>query len=148
MLLIGDDQGWREAGPIDDPPHGLLQQADLAEQRQQLLRVERARHRPEAGAGAPGQDHRVDHVLTIPPRPYSGVAHQAFPLASRHSPSFSCTTRSEKLNSTASLAAWWVCFIQLGTTKISCGSQPNLLSPIRLSPVPSTTTNTVPSVER
>jgi len=38
--------------------------------------------------------------------------------------------------------------IQLGTTKMSCGSQARTVSPIRVSPPPSTATNTVPSVER
>ena len=88
VLLIGDDQRRREPVLPGDPPHRLLQQAGLAEQREQLLRVKRARHRPEARAGAPGQDHRVNHVLTNTPRtllrrcPYSGVSHQAF-LAKR-----------------------------------------------------------------
>src|SRR6266567_9441576 len=76
-----------------------------------------------------------------------GLAH-AFPRASRHRPSFSCTTRSEKLNRTASLVARCVWVIQLGTTKMSCGSQRRTVSPIRVSPRPSTATKTVPSVER
>src|SRR5436190_22798401 len=72
----------------------------------------------------------------------------ALPRASRQRPSFSWTTRSEKLKSTDSFVARWVCVIQLGTTKMSCGSQARTVSPIRVSPLPSTATNTVASVER
>jgi hypothetical protein len=40
----------------------------------------------------------------------------------------------------------WVA--QLGTTKMSCCSQRSTVSPTRVSPSPSTQTNTVPSVAR
>ena len=42
MLLVGDDQRWGETLVAHHPEHGLLQQAALAGQRQELLRVERA----------------------------------------------------------------------------------------------------------
>jgi hypothetical protein len=58
--------------------------------------------------------------------------------SSRQRPSFSCTGRSEKLNSTASPLGWWVCGDQLGTTKMSRGFQAKTVSPTRVSPSPST----------
>ena len=48
--------------------------ARVAEQRQQLLWVERARHRPQPGARAPRQDHRIDHVALS-----HGMVNQALP---------------------------------------------------------------------
>ena len=70
------------------------------------------------------------------------------PRASRQRPSFSCTARSEKLKSTDSAVARWRCVAQLGTTKTSRGPQLSVSSPMRVSPLPSMQTKTVPSVER
>ena len=66
MLFIGDEEGGGEtARRSATRANGLLQQAVLAEERQELLRVERARHRPQPGARTTGQNDRVNHP---PPR--------------------------------------------------------------------------------
>ncbi len=62
VLFVGDDERRREALRIGDPPHRLLQQTLAAEQAQELLRVERTRHRPQPGARTAGQNDRVDHA--------------------------------------------------------------------------------------
>ena len=67
VLLIGDDQRRRKPGVAPAiahrAQHGLLQQAALANERQQLLRVERARHRPQPRPRASRQDHRMNHAI-------------------------------------------------------------------------------------
>src|SRR5690606_11145 len=70
------------------------------------------------------------------------------PRSSRNRPSFSCTGRSEKLNSTASSSASWICRAQLGITNTSRGPHSSTLSPMRVRPRPSTAVKTVASVER
>ena len=62
MLFIGDQQGCGEALPVGHPANRLLQQAVPAEEAQQLLRVERARHRPEPCTRTAGQNDRVNHA--------------------------------------------------------------------------------------
>ena len=63
MLVIGDHHRRREAGAVGHPQRRLLQQRALAQQRQELLGVERPRQRPQPRPGAARQDHRMD-----PPR--------------------------------------------------------------------------------
>ena len=79
VLLIGNDQRRGEAGLAGDPQHRLLQQAGIAEERQQLLRIKRARHWPEAGARAPGQDHRMDHAFHYHNRVNQALPTKRFP---------------------------------------------------------------------
>ncbi len=62
MLVIGDDQRRREARAIADPPHRLLQQALARKQREELLGIKRARHRPKPRPRAARQDDRRDHA--------------------------------------------------------------------------------------
>ncbi len=61
MLLVRDDERRGESG-IGDATRRLLQQAALASQRQKLLRVKRARHRPQPRSRAARQDNRMDHA--------------------------------------------------------------------------------------
>ena len=77
MLFIGDEQRRGKAVAIGDAAQGLLQQAVVAEQTQQLLGIKGARHRPQPGAGAAGQDDRVNHCGT--PSCCVGGAADAFP---------------------------------------------------------------------
>ncbi len=69
-------------------------------------------------------------------------------FCSRQRLSICWTGRSEALNNTDSLVAWCETGIQEGATKISCYFQVNEVFPIWLRPAPSTTQNTVASVER
>ena len=69
MFFVGDEERRGKPPVIRNPPHGLLQQAVPAEQRQQLLRIERAGHRPQPGARTarterPGKSFLL---LEIPP---------------------------------------------------------------------------------
>ena len=63
MFFVGDQQRRGEAIAIGDAAHGLLQQAVRAEQAQQLLGIKRARHRPQPGARAAGQNDRMNHAV-------------------------------------------------------------------------------------
>ena len=67
MLFIGDQHGRGEAGPVSDSADGLLQEAIVAEQHQQLFRVERARHRPEPCTRTAGQNDGVYHATSLLP---------------------------------------------------------------------------------
>ena len=53
----------RRSASVGDPARGLLQQAALAGQRQKLLRVERARHRPQPRARTARQNNRMNHAI-------------------------------------------------------------------------------------
>src|SRR5277367_834344 len=68
--------------------------------------------------------------------------------SSRQMPSFSCAARSEKLKITASLSARCCCSAQLGATNTSFSAHSKDESATWLCPLPSSTTNTVLSVER
>src|SRR5690606_27508087 len=68
--------------------------------------------------------------------------------SSRNSPSFRCTTRSEKLKRTASTSASCRTVRQLGTTKTSRGPHSRTSPSTMLRPRPSTGVKTVASVER
>ena len=59
VLLPAHQQRRGELVPLD-PPRGLLQQADLGEQREQLLGEQLPGHRPQPGARPPGQDDGHD----------------------------------------------------------------------------------------
>src|SRR5204863_8932155 len=61
VLLVRDDQRRREAGIAGDPACGFLQQAAVAGQRQELLRIQRARHRPQPRARTARQNDRMNH---------------------------------------------------------------------------------------
>ena len=95
---------------------------------------------------------RADRILSVLPPPAvapPAEQPQKFPRRSRHIPSFSCTTRSEKEKSTHSPSmASCTTGCQLGTTKMSLGAHASDLSPIRVRPRPSVTQKTVASVER
>jgi hypothetical protein len=73
-----------------------------------------------------------------------GTLNYAF---SRHSPSASCAGRSEIENNTDSFLAWWLCFIQDGTTNTSFGPHSSVVPPILVVPSPSTQTKIVESVD-
>ncbi len=60
MLVVGDDDGRREARGVADPQSRLLQQRVRGHERQKLLRVMRARHWPQPRPRASRQDHRMD----------------------------------------------------------------------------------------
>ena len=60
VLVVGDDQRRRELLAVGDAQTGFLKQGALGEERQELLRILRARHRPEARARAAGEDHRMN----------------------------------------------------------------------------------------
>src|SRR6185437_7958330 len=77
-----------------------------------------------------------------------GSGHHPFSRSSLHSAKTSCTGRSEKLNRTASDVARCRCRCQLGTTNRSRGFHLMVVSPMMVSPVPSTTEYIVPSVDR
>jgi hypothetical protein len=61
VFLVAHHQRRRQLAKALEAQHGLLQQAVLAGQWQELLRVQLARQRPQAGAGAAGQDDGDDH---------------------------------------------------------------------------------------
>ena len=61
MILVADQQRRGEAGRIADPLHRRLQQADIGDQRHDLLRIGGTRQRPQPRAGAARENHRMDH---------------------------------------------------------------------------------------
>jgi len=61
VLLVAHDNGGREAGGVDGTKSGLLQEGTVRrDERPELLREGLARDRPEAGAGAAGEDDGND----------------------------------------------------------------------------------------
>ena len=64
MRGVADHQGGGEEVRRGHPGRGVLQQTVCAHQRQQLLRVELPRQRPQAGADATRENHRVDEVAS------------------------------------------------------------------------------------
>jgi hypothetical protein len=68
VLLVADDQRRGEAQAIDggsNPQGGVLQQAAVGAQRQELFWVEFARQRPQARSRSAGQQHRNDGLHGI-----------------------------------------------------------------------------------
>ena len=60
MGIVAHHQRRPHAGQPVQAQHRLLQHGLLADQRQQLLRVEFTGQRPQPGAGTAGQDNRND----------------------------------------------------------------------------------------
>ena len=60
MILVADQQRCGEADVAQAARRRVLQQRPLGHERQELLGIRRARQRPQARAGAAGQDDRMD----------------------------------------------------------------------------------------
>src|SRR5262249_14090243 len=60
MLVVRDHQRRCKVLGVINPQHRLLQQALVRHKRQELLRLERARKRPEPRTRAAPEDHRVN----------------------------------------------------------------------------------------
>src|SRR6185312_6579804 len=135
------DEETGAVGAKLDAGADFAQLAGLLEYAHVEAAAEQGERHGEAAEAGTGDQHAQLHAVS------TGRCY-AWPRSSRQSDSMSCTGRSEKLNSTASFVALWTWRCQLGTTNRSRGFQRKTVSPMVVSPSPSTTEYTVPSVER
>src|SRR5688572_23580018 len=115
--------------------------------------VEVARHggaRPRGGLGPARHELRVlgDQLAVVVQLAEGRLLWRVHPRFSLHSPIASCPGRSEKEKSTVSSLASSTSGYQEGTTNVSRGSKEYRSWPMVTLPVPSTTENTMPSVQR
>jgi hypothetical protein len=60
MLVVHDDDGWLDASERRAAIERGLEGRPAFEQRKELLRERLARHRPQSGAAAAGEDHGLE----------------------------------------------------------------------------------------
>ncbi len=75
VVVVADDDRGGKAAVVDAPQGGAEQAALPVEEADELLGIHRPRQRPQARAGAAGQDHGNDHTLHLPSQRRPAICH-------------------------------------------------------------------------